>query len=146
MSGPLEPSAHRPQDYGLPRLITVLGSRRKEVLALCEPHNSPDSAATRSAATLVAEWLYAMWYTAPESPADATSITLRPASLESALRACLPNAARWSKGWIVMSSSTTGGCLAGRKGELRQLRPGSYANVSRPGMPVMPGERIAATR
>jgi hypothetical protein len=46
---------------------------------------------------------------------------------------------------MVMHGAQNGFCLAGRRDRRRELRPGEYANLSRPGMPVMPGDSIAVT-
>jgi hypothetical protein len=59
------------------------------------------------------------------------------------LRAAVISCSRWERGWVVMQSAGNGSCLAGRAGITRPFGPGDYANLSRPGAPVVPGDNVA---
>jgi hypothetical protein len=86
-------------------------------------------------------WLYEKWYSRPVESSRPEHKYVH-TDLPGALRAALPSSTRWLTGWVVMSLGAHGACVAGRRSLMRELRCGEYANVSRPGVPVMPGDAI----
>lgn len=92
----------------------------------------------------VANFLYANWYCPVTIKENEDSPTMGRDDLTSALRAAVASSTRWQKGWVVIRTVPSGTCLAGRQNQTRELRVGEYANVSRPGSPVAPGDAIAA--
>jgi len=91
----------------------------------------------------VSTWLYAAWYTATATAdGDGLAVSGR-RNLAAALQAALPASERWQEGWVVVECSPDGGCLAAHQGQVRALRPGDYANVARPGVPLVPGDCVA---
>jgi hypothetical protein len=125
----------------LARLVRHSIAHRDELLTLTR--------AARSAATddgaAIAHWLYQHWYLVPDVPAEALgSMSLR-TNLPAMFRAALPASTRWMTGWVVLDVGRNGACVAGRRGQARELRCGEYANVSRPAVPVMPGDAVVVT-
>src|SRR4030095_15172270 len=83
-------------------------------------------------------WVYQHWYLPPDDDQTTGPAQHLRVNLPGAFRSALPSATRWITGWVAMSPGSAGGCVAGRRGQVRELRCGEYANVSRPGVPVMP--------
>lgn len=93
----------------------------------------------------IADWLYQHWYLEPADASAADGSRSPHPNLPAALRAALPASTRWLEGWTVLEAGPRGACVAARRGQARELRCGEYANVSRPGVPVMPGDGVAVT-
>jgi hypothetical protein len=89
----------------------------------------------------VAQWLYGHWYTGGGTMAPPAS----GADLRSHLRAAPASLARWLDGWVVVETSDTGECVAGRDGAMRRLAPGDYGNLARPFAPPMPGDLLTVS-
>ncbi len=134
---------------GLERLSALVRSRHPQLMALRERKEvgeaSTEAANRQALLDRISNWLYADWYSRPDPPLREDPPRFRPGFLVSALRAALPAATRWQAGWVAMRSAANGACIAGRREEVRELQPGDYANVSRAGMPVMPGDGVAIT-
>lgn len=121
------------------RLLRAVASAREDLLTL------RDSASPGGAAAIFdafGNWLYENWYSVP-GVAPAPASNRLQTNLPAAFRAALPSSTRWLSGWVVMEIGDYGACVAGRRGQARELRCGEYVNVSRPGMPVMPGDGVA---
>lgn len=128
----------------LKRILTLVASAKAELISL----RNDAKATTRDSSTVIerlSDWLYAHWYCVPEPAISEIIPTLGRSSLASALRACMPALQDWNADWVVMQSWPNGNCIAGRDKEIRELRIGDYANLSRPAMPVMPGDKIAVS-
>jgi hypothetical protein len=105
-----------------------------------------DSAAVEpgEGAAGIADAIYGTWYTsdpgvaAPEWHAPPWRVDLAPL-----LRAAHTDARRFEDGWVVTASSPNGRCWLTKQGASRLARPGEYANLTRPGVPPAPGERVA---
>jgi hypothetical protein len=123
----------------LQRLCRLALSCGEQLRALRRP-NERDAGFSQLSA-----WLYANWYSIPDPRPEIPPVAPGREALETALRAALPASRRWHRGWVVVQCARNGFCLAGYRDRRRELRPGDYANLSRPGMPVMPGDRIAVT-
>jgi hypothetical protein len=122
----------------LERLLLCATSARESLLNLRHSAASADEATIREA---YEHWLYEKWYSRPAESSTPAPNDVH-TNLPSALRAALPGSTRWLTGWVVMSLGAYGACVAGRRSLVRELRCGEYANVSRPGVPVMPGDGI----
>lgn len=126
------------------RLLSLIGSRQEELLALTDDdslHQSDDPLRLDR----LCDWLYATWYSVPD-PAPLPSRCLRSGDLASALRSSLPGSTSWQDGWVAMRCDRSGRCIAGREGQIRDLLPGDYANISRPGVPPQPGDHIVIAK
>jgi len=130
-------------ESALARLATCVRSMRVELLQLRD--SAGQQADYPSVVEQLSLWLYATWYSVPDPSADTPHTIFGRSHLVSALRAAVPACARWQREWVVVQSAPDGSCVAGKQGRTRQLRPGDYANLARPGMPVMPGDNIAVT-
>jgi hypothetical protein len=127
-------------DRELRRLLSQVASSRATLRTLCQ---GPAPAGTRAGLDAISHWLYQHWYLVPAvAPGPAGSSPPHP-NLAAALRAALPASTRWQRGWTVLESGSHGTCVAARRGQARELRCGEYASLSRPGVPVMPGDGVA---
>lgn len=128
----------------LNRLITLVTSAKAELRSISkgEKATTDDNPALLER---ISEWLYSHWYSVPEPAISEITPTLGRNSLSSALRSCMPSLHDWHTEWVVMQSWPNGNCLAGHDKAARELRVGEYANLSRPAMPVMPGDHIAVS-
>ena len=95
----------------------------------------------------IAAWLYQWWYCTsrlPVAEAGEGAHALRGRTdLSPALRVALASASSWQKDWIAMHVSPDGRCILGRGNDRRELQPGEYANIARPGCPLAPGDLVA---
>ena len=89
-------------------------------------------------------FLYAQWYSAVDEKEE-SGVMLGRNDLTSALRASVASASRFQPGWVVTQSAHDGSCVAANQKQSRELRPGDYANLSRSGLPVAPGDAVAVT-
>lgn len=94
----------------------------------------------------VAGWLYSTWYSAIPPQKELQPLPVGRENLASALRASVCASTQWEAGWVALRCTTDGICLAGRDHQTRELRPGEYANLTRRGLPVAPGDSIAVTK
>lgn len=97
----------------------------------------------------VADAVYECWYLAPpvgppQSAPGANAMAGR-RSLAPLLRASVAAATRFETGWVVLAALDRGVCVAGKDTHQRQVRPGDYVGLGRPGAPVAPGEQLAVT-
>ena len=122
----------------LTRLLLVVSASREALSALRDSAGADDAVAVLPR---LGDWLYESWYLVPSIPTLA-SLGHR-TNLSPAYRAALPSSTRWMRGWVAMEAGINGRCVAARRGQARELRCGEYANVSRPGVPVMPGDEVA---
>lgn len=127
-------------DRALARLLTLVQSAARELQQLRE-NGAPETGATTINGP-IGNWLYAHWYSVPE-PSTAAPPDITDTHLTGGLRAVAASCSQWERGWVVMQPAAGGSCLAGRAGVVRPFRPGDYANLSRPGAPVMPGDTVA---
>jgi hypothetical protein len=123
----------------LARLTSLVARERDHVRALCEPDTSAE---TGAAASRIATWLYQAWYCAPPEPVTLESRRGGHPDLASVMRAAVASSRRWIPGWVVLEAGRDGSCVAGRRGATRTVRRGEYASVSRPGVPVAPGDAL----
>jgi hypothetical protein len=93
----------------------------------------------------VSDLLYGSWYSALQDDTATALLPLGRTDLVPALRTCLAASTRWQSGWVVLQSAPDGRCVAGRQGQIRELRPGDYASRSRPGVSPVPGDAIIVT-
>jgi len=125
----------------LVRLLDLVEQSKRDLRLL------RDTAVTGGTATSagepIANWLYAKWYSVPDPPPPPTQLEAGRDNLVSGLRAAAASSSRWERGWIVMQIGKNGSCLASRASLTRMFLPGDYANVSRPGAPVVPGDSVA---
>ncbi|MGI8671264.1 MAG: T3SS effector HopA1 family protein [Luteitalea sp.] len=127
----------------LARLVGSVAAAREHLRALRTSSVAPGTDEDRAHEDPVVDWLYTTWYTAvPERLVVDPSAHHRP-DLAMVLRAALPASVRWATGWVVLDVGRHGTCVAGRRGHARQVRAGEYANLSRPGVPVRPGDAVA---
>jgi len=93
--------------------------------------------------------LYAGWYSGQDGARVRDTVPMPGRStLQALLRAALMATGRFQRGWLVLESARDGRCLAARRdgrGQARWLEPGDFANLSRPGVPVAPGEALAVS-
>ncbi len=111
-------------------------------LAALVAANRPDVVKAADGARLP-RWLYERWYLAPEEGLPPDTIASPYDSLGAALSAVADMAVDWETDWIALSVTEDGSCLAGRKAEQRVAQPGRYVGFDRPGLPTVPGERLA---
>jgi hypothetical protein len=135
-------TSHRvPADVrrALLRLVrTIRSAPDATARATGEPDSDRDGALAR-----MSGWLYASWYCALETPETPSSANVGRAELGPALRASPAASSRWEADWVAVRGEVDGVCIAGRGTSTRELRAGDYANLTRPGLPVAPGDRIA---
>lgn len=91
----------------------------------------------------IADWLYANWYMLPAVPFSDSSPAPYRSDLSTVLHAALLASARWEHGWVALQVEPSQRCIAGRGALQRMVDPGDYANISRPGVPVVPGDGLA---
>jgi len=132
-------------NVALNRLLTLVISAKAELRSIRGAQKTADTDDSPALLERISEWLYGNWYSVPELVTPAVTPTLGRSSLSSALRSCMPALHDWHADWVVMQSWPNGNCLAGHGKEARELGVGEYANLSRPAMPVMPGDRIAVS-
>lgn len=126
-----------PVDGVLRDLVRVIEDARHELQEVARA--APQAEVSEG----VANWLYAHWYSAGSSAAvDAQPCAARD-DLVPALRAALASSGRWESGWVALKVMSDGGCIASRGRTMRELAPGEYANVARPGVPAAPGDGLA---
>jgi len=65
--------------------------------------------------------------------------------MASVLDATVALTSRWENGWVALKTSRVGQCLASYSGQTRIFSPGDYANLTRPGSPILPGESLAVS-
>jgi hypothetical protein len=124
----------------LERLASLIAASRDELEAVCR---AAAPAGTPGVINAVADWLYEHWYLKQGTAPSQDDPSSRQANFAAALRAALPASTRWLQGWTALETRANGVCIAGRRGVSRELRCGDYANLSRPGVPVMPGDGVA---
>jgi hypothetical protein len=88
-------------------------------------------------------WLYGSWYCALDGADTPAPAGFGRTALSSALRASAAASNRWEADWVAVRGEVNGMCVAGRGTTTRELPAGDYANLTRPGLPVAPGDRIA---
>ncbi len=93
--------------------------------------------------TRVSDWLYGNWYTQQPDTLSIEQPEPPPADLRAALALATSASRRWRRGWVVLDANPSGICLAGLKQVNRWLRPGQYANIARPGLPLAPGDALS---
>lgn len=100
--------------------------------------------ADNAADAALADWLYRDWYLTPPDGFEPEAAPPPFDSLSSALSAVVDHAVPWSDDWIAQSVLPGGAILAAR-GQVQRLLPlGQFAGKDRPGMPIVPGDRVAA--
>jgi hypothetical protein len=125
----------------LERLVRCVQARSTELDVL---HRATSTSGSEAVIEAIGHWVYQNWYCAQAVVSPAPTKVLYPdIDLSSAFRAALPGSRRWQQRWTVVASGKRGSCVAGRRGEARELRGGEYASVFRPGLPVAPGDGIA---
>ena len=129
-----------PVERDLRRLLVAVSASWPELLTL----RSSAGASGGDAADALATWLYQQWYLSCAAAPTGTAGTLHP-DLPALFRAAVPSTRRFLRGWVALDARGYGWCLAGRRGQTRELRAGEYVNISRPGVPVMPGDGLAVT-
>jgi HopA1 effector protein family len=92
----------------------------------------------------ITDWLYGSWYTHQAEGGHSNPAGQPPPNLRSALDAATAASRRWQRGWVVLHADPTGVCLAGLAQIKRRLLPIQYANISRPGLPPLPGDMLSA--
>lgn len=119
----------------LQRLVTLIWSDecRSIVCGSCASSYADDP---------LAAFLYSRWYCAPAEPFAAVPMLGR-RDLTQALRAAVTSLSCFEPGWVVSQSAQDGTCVAAKLGQSRQFRPGEYSNLSRLGLPVVPGDALA---
>jgi hypothetical protein len=126
-------------ERALGRVVDLVQSATDELLAIA----GRDSADDHSSSTeRIAGWLYQNWYTAQPDPEGRTHSTGPFNDLRGVLRIATAASRRWQQGWVARQVAPNGLCLAGNKAATRQLQPGQYANVARPGLPLAPGDAL----
>ncbi|WP_157571164.1 T3SS effector HopA1 family protein [Nocardioides insulae] len=97
----------------------------------------------------VCDALYVQWYLggapAAGAPPDPTEEALLGGRLVGYLRAAHAGTRLFGPGWVVLTRGEHGECLVGRGEERRVVHHTEYVSVSRPGVPVAPGEQVAVT-
>lgn len=145
-TSPTQLTLPRDMNQALRRLLQIIESAPAEIQTLGQPKAGTDDELTRaSQLEQISDWLYLSWYTTPAYADEPPTLVPGRDNLASALRASLAASTRWQTGWVAMRTSPGGMCLAGRGKQTRELRPGEYANLARPGMPVAPGDHLAIT-
>lgn len=124
-------------------LAVVQSSSKEQLLATCVATAVPQH---NSQVDAVAVFLYTNWYSFAGAKGNQPNVTLGRDNLTAALRASIAASTQWQNGWVVLQAAVDGACLAGHQNQSRELRTGEYVNVSRPGLPVMPGDAIAAVQ
>lgn len=95
--------------------------------------------------------LYTEWYLggtpADASPPSDDDADVAPSAgrLTSCLRAAHAGSRMFEPGWMVLAKGSHGSCLVGRGDERRVVHHPEYVGLSRPGVPVAPGEQVAVT-
>lgn len=88
-------------------------------------------------------WLYEHWYLKPGEGFPSDGVLPPYDGLGNALNAVADAATDWDTDWIALSIGDDGSCLAGYQTGQRVAQLGRYAGFDRPGLPPVPGERIA---
>ena len=90
--------------------------------------------------------LYVHWYAGRSTPAPGAGNDppLHASDLLPALRAAHPCNGDFEDGWVTIAVTPRGVVTAMRDGAVRALRPGEYVATARPGVPLAPGEQVAA--
>ena len=126
----------------LEHLASLIASSRRELEAR---RQAVAASGTPAILDAVAGWLYEHWYLREGTRPLQDDGAFAHGNFAGALRATLPASTRWLHGWAALETRANGVCIAGRRGVFRELRCGEYANVSRPGVPVMPGDGVAVS-
>ena len=98
-------------------------------------------------AQALADHLYAQWYArvdvgdGRDAHAEAADAATEPAPLAGRLRAALPRL--WQSDWVCLHAPDAHTVVAGRAAQVRQAGPGDHVNLSRPGVPAVPGDTLA---
>ena len=126
----------------LQRLVQLVRAQRGELQGLTQV---TEGSASDPLPAAVSQWLYQNWYCALPSPDNVSfQITLQiEGDLAAALRAAVAGSQRWLPNWVALGTAASGACVAGRRGETRELKCGEYASIYRPGLPVAPGDAVA---
>lgn len=138
MSAALRASTSVQRD--LARLVALAGRDRDHVRDLLGAEGPVEPVAVQR----VSAWLYHTWYAAPPEAVAVAPRSLHP-DLAAVMRASVASSRRWSPGWVALETHRDGSCVAGRRGAMRRVRPGEYASVSRPGVPVAPGDALVVS-
>lgn len=93
----------------------------------------------------VSNWLYRTWYTGETGMQNTDNKSYWRDTLVPLLRASHAAFDRWQQGWVALQSSPDGACIVGFKDWKKELSPGEYANISRPGLPPSPGDNLATS-
>ena len=131
-------------DSALERLLDLVQLARQELKLLCK--NGAPGVGANEVNERIGNWLYANWYSVPDPLPAVKPVGSAGTHLVRGLRAAVASCSLWQREWVVMQSNGDGSCLAGRAGLTRPFRPGDYANLSRPGAPVVPGDNVAVMR
>jgi type III HopA1-like effector protein len=132
-----------------PRTPRHVGSALKRLLALVRTTSDNVRAAGSPAGPIsdnlesIAAWLYASWYCVLPTPSPAPPVVRGRENMAPALRASMTASTRWQTGWVVIQFQN-GVCVAGLGEQTRMLWAGEFANAARPGVPLAPGDAIAA--
>lgn len=114
----------------LHRLAALVGANRSDIARATAEGELP-------------RWLYEHWYLTPAEGFSSEGMVPPYGELGNALNAVADAAGDWDNDWIALSISDDGSCLAGRQSAQRVAQPGRYAGFDRPGLPTVPGERVA---
>jgi HopA1 effector protein family len=125
------------------RLLDLIQAAKQELKLLCKEGTGAGAAKTNEQ---LANWLYANWYSVSDRAPPVKPIGSGSINLTSGLRASVASCSLWERGWVVMQAGGNGSCLAGHAGVTRPFCPGDYANLSRPGAPVVPGDNVAVMK
>lgn len=121
-------------------------SVREDLQGLLRLVRSNGLAEARAAAVpQVARTLYAAWYCTSAIESASTPWPLGRGDLSAALRASTATWSRFEGPWVVTRVTLDGSCLIARGDQVREVRPGTYINIARPGVPVAPGEAVSVT-
>jgi hypothetical protein len=131
-------------DRALGRLLNLVQLAEQELRDLRE-NEAPEPAAS-TINERIGNWLYANWYSPPDPSPSAPPVGSASIYVVAGLRAAVASCSRWESAWVVMQAGANGSCLAGHAGVMRPFRPGDYANLSRPGAPVVPGDNVAVMK
>src|SRR5262249_2475834 len=140
----LDRDAHGQVKADLWRLIEVIESNRG-ALALRSADLSDDNVDLYSRLDAITTWLYSTWYTSGDDGETSRTFVDDHRALATLLRVSHPAFDRWQQGWVILQYYPDGSCLVGCKHQRRELRPGAYANLSRRGLPPVPGDSVAVT-
>jgi hypothetical protein len=130
MSSPRSPTRQAADvQAALDRLSALVNAHRSQLAGL--------------AGEALADWVYAHWYMAPAVPFARRDLQAPPQGVSRLLRAALESPQYWEPGWVALEVAPGQRVLAGKGAQRRVLEAGDYANMARPGAPVVPGDGLA---